>query len=181
MRVAAKRPGARSIKKLGAKPKPIVGGSTLEKMEKTKDPEVRYLRDLQYSDPTEVIGKDKNKHYRFCEELNIPKRESQGYAKSDDANLRFRNPDGSRRDKHWAAEGGQRNNAKSGLVLMEMPKKRFELRRKVKHEDHLKQVEMMDMALRRELMQKQAKELAEVLPHDDKFMKKLREEMEKEN
>jgi hypothetical protein len=180
MRVATKKnTGARAKKKLGARPKPVVGGSTLEKMEKSKDPEVRYLRDLQYSDPTEVIGKDPNKHYRFCEEINLPKRESQGYAKSDNQSLKFRNPDGSRRDKHWAAEGSQRNHAKSGLVLMEMPKERFLLRRKVKHEDHIKQVEMMDVALRRELMQKQAKELAEVLPHDDKFMKKLREEMEK--
>jgi hypothetical protein len=138
-----------------------------------------YLRDLEYSDPTEIIGKEKGKSYRFCEEKNVPKRQTQGYRVSDNPNLKFRNPDGSRREKYWAPEGIQRNYAKAGLVLMEIDQELYDMRQQAKQDEIARKEEAMDSSLRNELIQRSASEHAGVLAKDDKFIRKLKEEMER--
>lgn len=97
---------------------PKVRPSTLETMKTNEDPDLRFVRDLAVSDRTEILeGKDASFRYRWCEETKVRTRESQGYTKVDDKDVKT-HFDGN----YMPAEGFDARKAnKGGLVLMKIP------------------------------------------------------------
>jgi len=117
--------------KRGRKPKVAAGTSTLEKLKREGHPDVKYFADIEKNDTTEVFNKDPDKVYRYNSESNIGLRRRQGYEITDDPNIVTSVPGGG---VNWGAEGAQAKLANRDLVLMEMPKKRFEMRQQIKRE-----------------------------------------------
>lgn len=129
-------------------------GKMKEKLVREENKHVQFLGDLERYDRTAVGGKDPNKHYRWCSVETLGLRHQQGYVKSTDAKLKPSAPGG---ELFWKPEGKQSGTDSKGLVLMEMPKERRELR-----QDYKKAIrDERDAASLQELSKKSLKDVAD--------------------
>jgi hypothetical protein len=156
--------------KRGRKPRVAAGASTLEKLKREEHPDVKYFADIEKNDATEVFNKDPNKAYRFCSEAVIGLRRRQGYEVTDDPKITTAVPGGG---VNWGSEGAQAKLANRDLVLMEMPKKRFDLRQQIKHE---KKEEAQQNILRKtdESANNVNSQMGGILSSEDPFVQDLR-------
>lgn len=110
---------------------PKVQKTILAAMQENEDPDIRFVRDLSVNDRTEIIdGKDPNFDYRWVEESQMRLRESQGYTKVNDSDVRT-HFDGN----YMPAEGYDRRMAnKGGMVLCKIRKELKQKRDAIKSE-----------------------------------------------